>query len=51
MKKNNNIIKKDLIYIYKVMYKMINENEELFKYLRLRNESLNEENLKLKNRK
>ena len=27
------------------------ENEELFKYLRLRNESLNEENLKLKNRK
>ena len=30
--------------------KMI-ENEELFKYLRLRNESLNEENLKLKNSK
>lgn len=27
------------------------ENEELFKYLRLRNESLNEENLKLKNSK
>ena len=27
------------------------ENEELFKYLRIRNESLNEENLKLKNRK
>lgn len=30
--------------------KMI-ENEELFKYLRLRNESLNEENLKLKHSK
>ena len=30
--------------------KMI-ENEELFKYLRLRNESLNEENLKLENSK
>ena len=40
----------DLDYQKVKVNKMI-ENEELFKYLRLRNESLNEENLKLKHSK
>jgi hypothetical protein len=38
-------------YYQKIKIDKMLENEELFKYLRLRNESLNEENLKLKNRK